>query len=254
MNSLLKLETLRRDGPWFQARTIWSPLPAVSVAVLILGIGLFFGWLVSGTIREAYGDTAETELSATASTVMFLLGMQVAMLILTLAAAAWGGPGVSATLSLGEPPQGRQGYLEALLGLVVMVAVFDGIAYAAGFTDFITDLKPFISLLDSPVWPLTVLAVAVGAPLSEELLFRGFLLPALARSRLKFPGAALVTTAAWTALHAGYSPAGIIEVFLVGLYFSWVLWRTGSLRVALFCHAVYNAAIMAGLALFALPA
>ena len=38
--------------------------------------------------------------------------------------------------------------------------------------------------------------------------------------------------------------AGIAEVFLIGLLFSWLLWRTGSLRVALFCHALYNSLIV----------
>ena len=67
---------------------------------------------------------------------------------------------------------------------------------------------------------------------------------ALARSRLGFAGGAVVTTSLWTALHAGYSIAGILEVFTIGLFFSWLLWRTGSLRVPLFCHALYNSLIV----------
>jgi hypothetical protein len=66
----------------------------------------------------------------------------------------------------------------------------------------------------------------------------------LARSRLGFWGGALVVSGLWTALHIGYSLAGVIEVFLIGIYFSWLLWRTGSLRVALFCHALYNSLIV----------
>ena len=33
-------------------------------------------------------------------------------------------------------------------------------------------------------------------------------------------------------------------MFLIGLFFSWLLWRTGSLRVAIFCHALYNSLIV----------
>ena len=47
-------------------------------------------------------------------------------------------------------------------------------------------------------------------------------------------------------MHAGYSTVGIVEVFLIGLFFSWLLWRTGSLRVAIFCHALYNSLIVRG--------
>ena len=33
-------------------------------------------------------------------------------------------------------------------------------------------------------------------------------------------------------------------MFLIGLFFSWLLWRTGSLRVPIFCHALYNTLIV----------
>jgi len=105
------------------------------------------------------------------------------------------------------------------------------------------DLRPFVHLFGEQ-WVLALLVVGVGAPLSEELLFRGFLLSALARSRVGFVGGALVTSGLWTALHAGYSLAGIVEVFTIGLFLSWLLWRTGSLRVPIFCHGLYNALIV----------
>ena len=47
---------------------------------------------------------------------------------------------------------------------------------------------------------------------------------------------------------------GIIEVFLIGLFFSWLLWRTGSLWVAIFCHALYNSLIVLVLRYVPLPA
>jgi Type II CAAX prenyl endopeptidase Rce1-like len=95
--------------------------------------------------------------------------------------------------------------------------------------------------------------LALGAPLAEELLFRGFLLSALARTRAGFAGAALISTSLWTALHAGYSLIGIVEVFTIGLFFSWMLWRTGSLRVPIFCHALYNSLLVCMLRFVALP-
>jgi membrane protease YdiL (CAAX protease family) len=107
-----------------------------------------------------------------------------------------------------------------------------------------TDLRPFVDLIRGPDWALAAAVVAFGAPLSEEMLFRGFLLSALARTRLGFWGAALVSNLPWAALHAGYSAVGLAEVFAIGLLFSWLLWRTGSLRVLIFCHALYNALVL----------
>jgi membrane protease YdiL (CAAX protease family) len=115
-----------------------------------------------------------------------------------------------------------------------------------------SDLRPFVRLFGDR-WLLALLVVGVGAPLSEELLFRGYLLSALARSRLGFWGGAVLSTALWTALHAGYSAVGIAEVFMIGIFFSWLLWRTGSLRVAIFCHALYNSLIVVVLRYVPLP-
>ena len=41
----------------------------------------------------------------------------------------------------------------------------------------------------------------IGAPLAEELVFRGQLFAALARSRAGFSGATLITSALWSLLH-----------------------------------------------------
>jgi membrane protease YdiL (CAAX protease family) len=76
----------------------------------------------------------------------------------------------------------------------------------------------------------------------------------LAKSRLGFLGTAILTTVLWTALHAGYSAFGMLEVLGIGFYFSWLLIRTGSLWVTILCHAIYNSVVAACLLLVTLPA
>ena len=118
-----------------------------------------------------------------------------------------------------------------------------------------TDLRPFVGFMTGPDWLLALLVIGVGAPLSEELLFRGFLQSALAQSRLGFVGASLISTAT---VDVPCTPAtrrfGIAEVFLIGLFFCWLLWRTGSLWVAIFCHALYNSLVVIVLRYVPLPA
>ena len=63
-----------------------------------------------------------------------------------------------------------------------------------------------------------------------------------------------ISTILWAALHANYTAFGIAEVFLIGLLFCWLLWRTGSLRGAIFCHALYNSLIVIVLRFVQLPA
>jgi hypothetical protein len=137
-----------------------------------------------------------------------------------------------------------------MAGLQIVLA---GVQHGFMQHDVLTDLRPFVNLIRGPDWALTAAVVGIGAPLSEELLFRGFLLSALARTGLGFWGAALISTALWTGLHIGYSLVGIIEVFILGMFFSWLLWRTGSLRVPIFCHAAYNSLIMLALRFVELP-
>ena len=157
-------------------------------------------------------------------------------------------------LSLRPPAGSPWVYLGALACMAGLQLFLSIVQYGAIGQDPLADLRPFARLATSSEWLVALLVVGVGAPLSEELLFRGFLLSALAKSRLGFAGAAVITTAGWTLLHAGYSAAGITEVFVIGLFFCWLLWRTGSLRVAIFCHALYNSLVVLVLRHVPLPA
>jgi membrane protease YdiL (CAAX protease family) len=138
--------------------------------------------------------------------------------------------------------------------MALLLAPYNLAVYLLSPESLLADLKLFAELMRSEAAWLVVIVVSLGAPFSEELLFRGFLQPALAQSRIGYFGASLVTTMGWTALHAGYTPAGLIEVFLIGLFFSWLLWHTGSLWAAILCHAAYNTLLLAIIALVSLPA
>jgi CAAX protease family protein len=89
---------------------------------------------------------------------------------------------------------------------------------------------------------LRVLVLVIGAPLVEEFMYRGFLLSALAKSKVGFWGAAVITDAAWTAMHVSYQPlAALPAIFVLGLLLSFLLWRTGSLWTCIFAHMTVNA-------------
>ena len=105
------------------------------------------------------------------------------------------------------------------------------------------DLGEIVGLFRGSWWLLALIVIGIGAPLSEELLFRGFLQSALVPSRLGYWGASIVTTVVWTALHAGYSVTGLVEVFMIGMVFALFLRLTGSLRVTMVCHGIYNSGI-----------
>lgn len=93
--------------------------------------------------------------------------------------------------------------------------------------------------------PSALLLGAFGilvAPLMEELLFRGFLYPALAR----WTGAAasvIITAFAFTLLHGaqlGYSWAALLLIFIVGLTLTITRLRTNSVATCVIVHMTYN--------------
>lgn len=93
--------------------------------------------------------------------------------------------------------------------------------------------EPWLFLLVFP-------SVAIGAPLAEELIFRGQLFSALSQTRLGVAGATLVTATLWSLLHVTEPWLSIGLIFVMGLIFGWMMYRFGSLWVTIICHAVWN--------------
>ncbi len=223
----------------YAAHSPWS-----ASAALLLTIAIILA-SIAGAVAAITGvDRLDL---ATHDRAMVLMAVnQVIMITLTVLAARARGADIKAVLALTPP---RRGLLDVALGLLLILAVLAAVNLVAVLLlghDPLADLRQFASIFKGPHWLMALLVVGVGAPLSEELLFRGFLQTSLTRSPLGFAGGALVATVIWTALHAGYSVVGMTEVALIGALLSFLLWRTGSLWVCILCHGLYNS----GLALY----
>lgn len=86
-----------------------------------------------------------------------------------------------------------------------------------------------------------IFAVTLG-PLCEELSFRGFFLPLLARS-LGAAGGVLLTAVAFSLMHGpqyAWSWRHILLITLAGVAFGVVRLRSGSTAAATIMHATYN--------------
>ncbi|MGE0210181.1 MAG: lysostaphin resistance A-like protein [Parvibaculaceae bacterium] len=87
---------------------------------------------------------------------------------------------------------------------------------------------------------LFVMFVVVLAPITEELLFRGFLFSALRETRLGSVGSAVVLSGVWASLHWGYSWQSVALLFAQGLLYAYAVRRTGSIWPAIVGHGVNN--------------
>ena len=237
---------MRAEQLSYQPRTPWSPLAALMALGVILVaamVGGVAGYVLTRTVFPDHTD---------APVAVGMLAMQVTGTALTiLAAAAFGGARWQLLALDRWPPVATLAVTMA--GMLAIMIPYNIAVFHHAPQMFAADLAPVKKLIESPAGLLFFVVIALGAPASEELAFRGFLLPALAKSGLRFAGAAVVTSALWTVLHAGYSLAGLLEVFLIGLYLSAALWRTGMLWVPLVCHGLYNALLFAILPYLPMP-
>ena len=94
---------------------------------------------------------------------------------------------------------------------------------------------------------LLLIAVAIAAPVVEEVVFRGFLLKGFTNSFMGRHGAVLVTSALWAVIHMQYEVAYLIAIFVIGLVFGYARLLTNSLFIPMIMHSLMNLLSMMGL-------
>ena len=84
------------------------------------------------------------------------------------------------------------------------------------------------------------IAVAVVAPVTEEIIFRGFLISGLRPTRLGASGAVLVSSLAWALIHGQYDFYGMATIFALGVLLGTARMKTGSVVVPIALHGFSN--------------
>jgi len=117
----------------------------------------------------------------------------------------------------------------------------DGITWLFG-RDIVTPFQLDIYRTASAAgWlPWLLLTVVVVTPISEEMLFRGFLFCGWHRSPRDVWPLIIVTALLWAVVHLQYDPYVIAQVFAYGWVLGWLRWVTGSTILTMFLHGVIN--------------
>ena len=87
---------------------------------------------------------------------------------------------------------------------------------------------------------LRILAIGFLGPIAEELVFRGFLMRIVGRTRVGIFGAILVTAALWSLIHFQYTPIVLIIIFIDGITLGLARHFTRSLYVPIVMHVLGN--------------
>ena len=253
---------LLRGPAAYQPKTGWNAFAAVLATVAILAISIFASTFFTVQISNWTGmptislptHSDSKPIAINTGWLLLILAMQIIMVLFTLIACVMFKSRPRQVLALRNPHPRYFVVVPATLIVLASVIIYSSLAALVFPHEVLHDVKPFVDVVNSSDAALLVAVAVIGAPISEEFLFRGFLLSALAKSKLGYIGAALISTIAWTLLHANYSAIGLGALLIIGLVLSWLLWRTGSLWVPIFCHAIYNGSVVLILKLIDLPA
>jgi membrane protease YdiL (CAAX protease family) len=238
---------------------LWGPGASLGLALVVVAV-----WLaVQAVALVALG--AVTMLAAPARPPDVAGGLPEMGLALSLTTLAAAPAGVALTLLVARLRRGagvreyfgwrRPTLRQALvwtLALAAFLAAYDLLARALGRPP---SPPVMVDAYRTAVVPaLFWLAVVVAAPLFEETLFRGFLLPGLARARwLGTTGAVLVSSAFFAALHVQYDLFDLTAVFALGALFAAVRLASGSLQLAVGLHGLTNLLAMVQIATLVEP-
>jgi CAAX protease family protein len=141
------------------------------------------------------------------------------------------------SLSLAPPVRGAWMCVAAAPPLAIGTSLLGALLHAPDVPNQIEDL---ISSRASLI--IVMLFVMLFGPVWEELLFRGFLFPLLARTFGPWPGI-ILTAVPFALLHGGQNQWAwqqMLAVGLAGVAFGYARYRTGSTAAAAILHCGYN--------------
>ncbi len=177
---------------------------------------------------------------------VFALAQALSLLALLGGVAVLGGRALRARLGLTTRGLGRELRRGALALLAVLPVYFVAAALWSALGEAL-GLPPqghaLIELLEREgrsLAPLVAVQAVLLAPLSEELLFRALLVPALARV-VGLPGAIAGAALVFACAHPGF--LSLAPMFVLGALFAWLYVTSPdrSLVSAITAHALYNA-------------
>jgi membrane protease YdiL (CAAX protease family) len=134
-------------------------------------------------------------------------------------------------------------FLIGLIALAVLVGGWDLLSRALG-----REIQPGFmgevlksAQADGALW-LLVIAFCIAAPVTEEILARGFLYRGWSESKLGVAGAIFLSSLAWTSLHLQYDWFFFGQVFSIGLLLGYLRYRANSTWLTIVLHGINNLA------------
>jgi membrane protease YdiL (CAAX protease family) len=221
-------------NPWkFWATTAWATAAFVVWigAQLLAAVALSFWWELD--VRQIPHHQLGFSLIVLASAPAFIL-----VVVVAVRAA---GASVGDYLAL-APPR-RRDLVLGLACVAVLLPLSDLATWLSG-RDVVHPfmVENYIRAREAGGGALVALTLAfvVAAPAVEEMAFRGFVYRGWSQSRLGPVGAIALTAAVWAVIHVQYEFFFLLQIFVIGLLFGWLRWRSGSTLLTIVLHFLIN--------------
>lgn len=243
----LVLRLRRRPWPWREAasRLLWRPwgLGDSRTILLVLACAYVATFALQGHIpalAERLGLTVPSLLILLQSVVFHWAGLACVVALLARRGLPWGSAfGISWRGFPRAAGWGLALLLAAMPLLLLCTLIYQALLVALGHQTSLQDVA-FAFADEGRVWMRVyffALAVFI-APLFEEILFRGILLPAMAR-RFGLAASAVAVSLLFAVIH-GHLPS-MATLFLLSLALSAGYLLTGSLMTSVVMHGLFNA-------------
>jgi uncharacterized protein len=215
---------------------VWGIWATLAFAILAFLLGQAMGFAALTLVKGI--DPARVDSDGTAVAIYTLISNPVEIVTLVLAIRL-AGADVLGYFGLDIPH--RRDLAIAVAALAAVIVAADAVTLAIG-----KDMVPAFQLelhrtaQAEGTLPWLWLAIIVAAPIGEELLFRGFMFRGFIHEpRDALPGI-LVIALIWSMLHIQYDWFGASQVFVIGVLFGFVRWRTGSTTLVILMHMSLN--------------
>jgi membrane protease YdiL (CAAX protease family) len=226
--------------PWGPAASIAWGFAAVA---LWLGAQIAIGELVAERLFDGVPSDPDARIGHAPFVAVVTIGAAVVPLAVIVMAVRASRCDLAAYLGLRAPE--RRYFAIGLATLAVLIPLVDLVSWLAGYPvtpDFVLDV--YRSARDTGTLVLLAVALVVAAPIVEEVIFRGFLLPGLTRSMLGAAGALWFTALSWALLHAQYQPFYLVQIVILGLVFGWLRLKSNSTILTILLHGLLNLAAL----------
>jgi membrane protease YdiL (CAAX protease family) len=213
----------------------WGPGAAVLGLVLAIGAGILIG------IPGLFFQEPDSEDLTTTGTILVQIGTALGFLLVPMAIVAWrGAEGLGEILSrLGVRRFDRSAWkwMAATVGAYLLFAFL----YVALVME---PEQEDIAEAFGPV-PVQILLIAIAAPISEEICFRGMLYGGL-RERFPRLAAALIAGILFGALHALTGISAVPPLIAFGFVLCLLYEKTGSIVPGILLHMLNNSVALLG--------